>query len=123
MSVKGFGVSTQDLEGFFENSGEVLYDNFVGVFPSDKKHKFLEGELKKNLKSKKARCPFMVANPNLEKKAGTHWWSFLDTDAKDTLEINKLSDTAKHFFAFLDHFGEYKRISDNVKVVTVDDNL
>ena len=123
MSVKGFGVSTQDLEGFFENSGEVLPDNFVGVFPSDKKHEFLEGELKKNLKSKKARCPFMVANTNPKKKAGTHWWSFLDTDAKDTLEINKLSDTAKHFFAFLDHFGEYKRISDNVKVVAVDDNL
>ena len=39
------------------------------------------------------------------------------------MEINKLSDTAKHFFAFLDQFGEYKRISNNVKVVTVDDNL
>ena len=39
------------------------------------------------------------------------------------MEINKLSDTAKHFFAFLDQFGEYKRIGNNVKVVTVDDNL
>ena len=39
------------------------------------------------------------------------------------MEINKLSDTAKHSFAFLDQFGEYKRISNNIKVVTVDDNL
>ena len=27
----------------------------------------------------------MVANTDLEKKSGTHWWSFLDIDAKDTL--------------------------------------
>ena len=39
------------------------------------------------------------------------------------MEINNLSDTAKHFFAFLDQFGKYKRTSNNVKVVTVDDNL
>ena len=123
----------------------------------------------------------MVANYP-EKKAGTHWWSFLDTDTKDKLffsdssgslgllnfivendldilnkiisgkinqifkqdqkiklprwtfkhknykkltsvEIKKLSDTVRNFFAFLDQFGEYKRISNNVKVVTVDDNL
>ena len=39
------------------------------------------------------------------------------------MEIKKLSDTAKHFFAFLDKFGEYKRIGNNIKVVAVDDNL
>ena len=39
------------------------------------------------------------------------------------MEINNLSDTAKHFFAFLDQFGKYKRTRNNVKVVTVDDNL
>ena len=55
MSVKGFGVSTQDLEDFFTNSWEVLHDNFVGVFSSDKKHTFLESQLKEKLKSKKAR--------------------------------------------------------------------
>ena len=27
----------------------------------------------------------MVANTDPEKKPGTYWWSFLDTDAKDTL--------------------------------------
>ena len=47
MSVRGFGVSTQDLEGFLTNSKEVLRDNFVCVFPADKKHEFLEGNLKK----------------------------------------------------------------------------
>ena len=173
---------SQDLENVFTNSGEVLCDNFVGVFHSYKKQEFLQGQLKENLKSKKARYPFMVANTDPEKKPGTHWWSFLDTDAKDTLffsdsfgcleplsfiaendldifnkiipgkfnqifkqdqkitllrwtfkhknykkltsvEINKLSDTAKNLFAFLEQFDEYKRIGNNVKVVTVDDNL
>ena len=85
MSVKGFGVSTEDLEKIFTNSGEVLRDNFVGVSPSDKKYEFLEGQLKENLKSKKARYDFMFANTDPGKNPGTHWWSFLDTDAKDTL--------------------------------------
>ena len=85
MPVKGFGVSTQDLEDVFTNSGEILRDNFAGVLPSDKKHKFMEGQLKENLKLKKVRYPFMIANTDPEKKPGTHWWSFLDTDAKDTL--------------------------------------
>ena len=85
MPVKGFGVSTQDLEDFFTNSGEILRDNFAGVLPSDKKHKFMEGQLKENLKLKKVRYPFMIANTDPEKKPETHWWSFLDTDAKDTL--------------------------------------
>ena len=47
MSVRGFSVTTQDLEGFLTNSKEVLRDNFVCVFPTDKKHEFLEGNLKK----------------------------------------------------------------------------
>ena len=85
MSVRGFGVSTQNLEDFFMNSGEVLWDNFVGVFPLDEKHEFLECKLKENFKSKKARYPFTIANTDPERKPGTHWWNFLDTDAKDTL--------------------------------------
>ena len=85
MSVRGFGVSTQDLEDFLTNSREVLQDNFAGVFPLDKKHKFLEGKLKETLKLKKARYPFIIANTDLGRKPGMHWWSFLDTDAKDTL--------------------------------------
>ena len=68
MSAKGFGAWTQDLEDFFMNSGELLRGSFVGVFPLDKKHKFLEGQLKETLKSKKARHSFMVANTDPEKK-------------------------------------------------------
>ena len=64
MSVTGFGISNQDLEDFFTNSGEVLCDNFVGVFLLVKKYHLLGGQLKKNLKLKKARYPFMVANTN-----------------------------------------------------------
>ena len=45
MSIRGFGVSIQNLEIFFANSGEVLRDNFVVVFPSNKKHEVLEGKL------------------------------------------------------------------------------
>ena len=29
--------------------------------------------------------PFMIANTDLARKPGVHWWSFLDTDEKDTL--------------------------------------
>ena len=52
-------------------------------------------------------------------------WTFKRKNYKKltSVEINNLSDTAKHFFAFLDQFGEYKRTSNNVKVVTVNDNL
>ena len=39
-----------------------------------------------------------------------------------SVEINKLSDTKKHFFTFFDQFGKYKKINNNVKAVTVDDN-
>ena len=73
MSVRGFGVSTQDVEEFLTNLGEVLQGNFVGVFFSDKKHKFLEGKIKQNLKSKKARYSFMIANTDPKRKARTHW--------------------------------------------------
>ena len=86
MSVRGFGVLSQDLEDFFTKLGEILRDNFVGVFPLDKKQEFPEVQLEKNLKSKKiSRYPFIVTNANLQKKPGTRWWSFLNIDGKDTL--------------------------------------
>ena len=52
-------------------------------------------------------------------------WTFKCKSYKKltSVEINKLSDTAKYFFAFLYQFGVYKRTSNNVKVVTVNDNL
>ena len=55
MSVGGFGVLSQDLEDFFTKLGEILRDNFVGVFPLDKKHEFPEVQLEENLKSKKKK--------------------------------------------------------------------
>ena len=52
-------------------------------------------------------------------------WTFKGKSYKKltSVEINKLSDTAKHFFAFLDQFGKYKKISNSITIVTVDDNL
>ena len=53
------------------------------------------------------------------------WWTFKCNNYKKltSMEINKLSDMAKHFFAFLDQFGKYKNIRNSVKVVIMDDNL
>ena len=84
MSVKGFGVRTSELERFFTSNGETMKSQFVGVFPADKKGenfiKFLN-----DLKGKETRYPFMIASTDPEKKLGVHWWSFLDTEEKDTL--------------------------------------
>ena len=38
-------------------------------------------------------------------------------------ELNKLSDTARHFFRFLYEVGKYKGVKNTVQVVMVDDNL
>ena len=38
-------------------------------------------------------------------------------------DINKLSDTAKHFFRLLYEFGKQKGVKNTAKVVTVDDNM
>ena len=37
------------------------------------------------ISGKETKYPFMVANTDPTRKAGIHWWSFLDTDEKDTL--------------------------------------
>ena len=57
-------------------------DNFVGVFPANKKKKFL-GEISR----KEIKYPFMIANTDPARKLGIHWWSFLDTDERDTLFV------------------------------------
>ena len=136
-----------------------MESQFVGVFPADEKEKNFV-KFSENMKQKKAKYPFMIANTDPAAKSGTHWWSFLDTKQKGTLflfdslgsygllnfivqndlevfnklipgqfnqifkkdnkttllrwsfkldkyeklkdrDINKLSDTAKHFFRFL----------------------
>ena len=180
-AVKGFGVTTLELEHFFISNGSTMESQFVGVFPADEKEKnFLK--FSENMKQKKANYPFMIANTDPAAKSGTHWWSFLDTEQKDALflfdslgsygilnfivqndlevfnklipgqfnqifkkdnkitllrwsfkldkyeklkdrDINKLSDTAKHFFRLLYEFGKQKGVKNTVKVVTVDDNM
>ena len=80
MDVKGFGVTNRELENFFQNKGTNLSQNFVGVFPADQKREFLA-----EVSRKKTKYPFMVANTDPARKSGIHWWSFLDTDEKDTL--------------------------------------
>ena len=57
-------------------------DNFDGVFPANKKKKFL-GEISR----KEIKYPFMIANTDPARKLGIHWWSFLDTDERDTLFV------------------------------------
>ena len=41
MSVKGFGVTTSELERFLTSNGKTMKSQFVGVFPADKKEKTL----------------------------------------------------------------------------------
>ena len=83
-AVKGFGVTTLELERFFISYGSTMESQFVGVFPADKKEKnFLK--FLQNMKQKKAKYPFLIANTVPAAKSGTHWWSFLETEQKDTL--------------------------------------
>ena len=158
-----------------------MASQFTGVYPTDQKEEnFIE--FSKNIRNKKASHPFIIANTDIARKSGTHWWSFLDTDEKDTLflfdslgtlgllsfiveddldifnklipgqfkqifpkdyeitllkwkfsmekykklkdkEINKLSDTTKHFYKFLYKFGKYKGVKKHFHVATVDDNV
>ena len=80
MDTTGFGVSNAELETFFMNNGRNLSDNFVGVFPTDKKKEFLD-----EISGKEIKYPFMIANTDPARKPGIHWWSFLDSDEKDIL--------------------------------------
>ena len=81
MEVEGFGVSNLELERFFKNNGKNLSNIFVGVFPLDEKKEFINGIQHNG----KAKYSFMVANTEPHKMSGVHWWSFLDTDERDTL--------------------------------------
>ena len=83
-AVKGFAVTTLELEHFFISNGSTMESQFVGVFPADEKEKnFLK--FSENMKQKKAKYPFMIASTDPAAKSGTHWWSFLDTEQKHTL--------------------------------------
>ena len=77
-AVKGFGVTTLETA-----NGSTMESQFVGVFPAKEKEKnFLK--FSENMKQKKAKYPFLIANTDPAAKSGTHWWSFLDTEQKDT---------------------------------------
>ena len=80
MELKGFGVNNPGLEHFFKKNGIDLSDNFVGVFLANEKREFLD-----KINGKETKYPFMVASTDPAKKPGIHWWSFLDTNEKDTL--------------------------------------
>ena len=54
-------------------------DNFVSVFPADKKRELLD-----KISGKKTKHFFMAANTDPGRKLGIHW-SFLDTKEKGTL--------------------------------------
>ena len=69
MEVKGFEVSSLELERFFKTNGESLSNNFVGVFPADEKREFIN----KIQHNDKANYPFMIANTDPHNKPGVHW--------------------------------------------------
>ena len=73
-AVKGFGVTMLELERFFISNGSTMESQFLGVFPADEK-------FSENMKQKKAKYPFMIANTD---PAAKYWWTFLDTKQKDT---------------------------------------
>ena len=83
MSVKGLEVAIGELEYFIENEGDNISKNFVGVFPADQKNRF--HNIRNEIRSKGAEYPFMIANTDAENKPGTHWWSFLDIEEKDSV--------------------------------------
>ena len=82
MEPRGFGVSNSELEHFLKNKGRNLSENFVGVFPADKKKGILD-----KISGKETKYPFMIPNTDPARKLRIHWWSFLDTDEKDTLYL------------------------------------
>ena len=80
MDIAGLRVSNAELGKFFVNNVRNLSDNFFGVFPADKKKEFLD-----EISGKETKYPFMIANTDPARKPGLYWWSFLDTDERDTL--------------------------------------
>ena len=56
-----------------------MKSQIVGVFPVDQKEEnFIES-------AKGKKYPFIIAITNSSAKSGEHWWSFLDTDEKNTV--------------------------------------
>ena len=85
------GISNFQIEEAFKNiEDKDINDNFVGVFPSNYMNKFIDHE--SMISEKKGKYPFLIANTDSSSKEGTHWWSILDIDPKQTFFSLKHSD-------------------------------
>ena len=74
------GISNFQIENAIRNiGGDVLKNNFVGVFPSNYMNKFIDHA---SMISSKGKYTFVIANTDNSKKPGVHWWSILDIDLK-----------------------------------------
>ena len=91
------GISNGQIEKVFRDLGDPdLFDNFVGVFPSDYLNKFKNhATMIKN----SGKYSFIIANTDDSQKDGTHWWSILDIEPKtDVFFLNSYGlDGPKHF--------------------------
>ena len=81
----GDGITNSQIENFFlKDENEDLKRNFIGVFSMDYITRFIKfHELIKE--KKKGKYPFAIFNTDPHNKPGTHWWSFLDIQPKNTL--------------------------------------
>ena len=81
----GEGISNTQIQNFFQKEeNKDIKNDFVGVFSMDYVTKFIKfHELIKE--QRKSKYPFAIFNTDPHKKAGTHWWSFLDIQPKKNL--------------------------------------
>ena len=77
-------ISNFQIENAIKKIGdEDLLDNVVGVFPSDCMNRFINHSAM--IEEKKGKYPFIIANTDADNKKGTHWWSMLNTEARNEL--------------------------------------
>ena len=81
-SLKDLKLVTQIQSIFFKNNGRNLSENFVGIFPADKKRESLD-----KVSGKETKYSFFVPNTDQARKLKIYWWSFLDIDEKGTLYL------------------------------------
>ena len=75
------GISNFQIEEALKNiKDEDIYNNFVGIFPSNYINKFIDHA--SMISDKKGKYPFIIANTDSSSKSGTHWWSILDIEPK-----------------------------------------
>ena len=78
------GISNFQIENAIKEIGdEDLLDNVVGVIPSNYMNRFINHSAM--IEEKKGKYPFIIANTDADNKKGTHWWSMLNTEARNEL--------------------------------------